>query len=163
MACYLSDFVKEVDAIELNPYLIKMGEETAKFLNISNVHFIEGNYIHYKFTKRYDIVFSLSNHFTIDGNLNVGFEDYIRKIFDNMNNDGILFFESHDINGDDKDMDLKFQIASKYFKLIDYKMVRAFYTADIDKLFAIFQRLENSDQEHKLTFRLDLAKHKYQY
>ena len=84
-----------------------MGVETAKFLDISNINFIEGDYANYKFKKKYDIIFSLSNHFTIDGNLNIGFEDYIWKIFDNINNDGILFFESHDINGDDKDMDLE--------------------------------------------------------
>lgn len=140
-----------------------MGVETAKFLDISNINFIEGDYANYKFKKKYDIIFSLSNHFTIDGNLNIGFEDYIWKIFDNINNDGILFFESHDINGDDKDMDLKFQIANKYFSLIDYKMVKAFYKADIDKLFAIFRKMDNPSNENKLDFKLEIAKHKYQY
>ena len=163
MACYLSEFVKEVDAIELNPYLIEMGKETAEFLDISNVNFVQGDFIQHDFTKRYDFVFSLSNHFTIDGNLNMDFESYIKKIFSTLNTGGVMFFESHDINGDDKDLDYKFQIASRYFTLVDYKMVTAFYPADIDKLFAIFRRLNEPGQPQKIDFKLVEAKNKYHY
>ena len=74
---------------------------------------------------------------TIDGNLNIGFESYISKIFNTLNEEGILLFESHNINGDDKDMDVKFEIASKYFTLVKYKMVKAFFPQDIDKLFLL--------------------------
>ena len=57
----------------------------------------------------------MSNHFTIDSNLNINFESIIKKIFDALNTGGIMLFESHDINGDEKDMDTKFQIDSKVF------------------------------------------------
>ena len=163
LACYISDFVKDVDGIELNPYLNEMGKETSKFLKISNTDFIEGDFINHTFTKKYEIIFSLSNHFTIDGNLNIGFELYIQKIFNVMNNDGILFFESHDIKGDDNDLDLKFQIASKYFDLVEHKMVKAFYPADIDKLFAVFKKLDNPGEIQKNKFNLNKAKMKYKY
>jgi len=163
MACHLSESVKEIDAIELNPYLIGMGKETASFLNISNVNFIQGDFIQYDFTKKYDVIFSLSNHFTIDGNLNIDFELYVKKIFDILNVGGVLFFESHDINGEDKDIDYKFKIASKYFKLVDHKMVKAFYPADIDKLFVIFKRLDKIGQPLEIDFKLSEAKNKYEY
>lgn len=163
LSCYLAEFSKEVDGIELNPYLIEMSETTKRFLHINNVHFIEGNFITYILEKTYDIVFSLSNHFTIDGNLNIGFETYILKVYHLTNKNGILFFESHDINGDDKDLDIKFQIASKYFKLIKYKMVKAFYPSDIDKLFAIFVRLDKPSATIKTDFKLVEARNLYQY
>ena len=163
VVCYLSEFVKEVDGIELNPFLNEMGKTTANFLNIHNGNFNEGDFVEYDFTRTYDIIFSLSNHFTIDGNLNIGFELYIQKIFNNLNDDGMMFFESHNVRGDDKDMDLKFEIASKYFSLIDYKMVKAFYSADIDKLFAVFKRLDKPGPAQALEFKLSSAIHKYTY
>jgi protein-L-isoaspartate O-methyltransferase len=163
VACYLSDFTKNVDGIELNPYLVKMGEATIDFLNIQNVNFIVDDFIKYNFSKKYDLIFSLSNHFTIDGNLNIGFESYIRKIFNTLNVGGVLFFESHNINGDDKDMDLKFEIASKYFTLEKYKMVKAFFPQDIDKLFAVFKKRDVSGSPIKTNFILENAKKNYNY
>ncbi|WP_340153098.1 class I SAM-dependent methyltransferase [uncultured Marivirga sp.] len=163
LACYLAEYSKEVEGIELNPYLVKMGEATAKFLNISNVNFIEGDFTKFEFENKYDIVFSLSNHFTIDGNLNIGFESYISKIFNVLNNGGILFFESHNIYGDDKDLDLKFEIASKYFKLVKFKMVKAFFPQDIDKLFAVFEKLDKPGSPVKTTFNLEKAQKQYHY
>ena len=163
LASYISEFVKEVDAIELNPYLVEMGKETAKFLTIENIDFIEGNFITHGFSTNYDIVFSLSNHFTIDGNLNIDFESYIKKIYDLMKPGGFMMFESHNINGDDKDLDQKFRMASKYFDLIDYKMISAFYPADIDKLFAIFKRLDTKEEPQPFNFNLEEAKLKYEY
>tara|TARA_B110000459_G_scaffold200076_1_gene247892 strand:+ start:480 stop:1337 length:858 start_codon:yes stop_codon:yes gene_type:complete len=163
IASYLSDYSKNVDGIELNPYLVKMGEVTIDFLNITNVKFIVADFIKYDFLRKYDVVFSLSNHFTIDGNLNIGFESYISKIFNTMNKEGILLFESHNIRGDDKDMDIKFEIASKYFTLLKYKMVKAFFPQDIDKLFAVFKKRDVVGKPIKTDFTLEKAKHKYDY
>jgi SAM-dependent methyltransferase len=163
MSCFLSEYVKDVDAVELNPYLVKMGVATAQFLKISNISFLNGDFTQYQFTRTYDIVFSLSNHFTIDGNLNMDFDSYIQKIFKVMNKGGILFFESHSIDGDDKDLNEKFEIASKYFSLKKYKMVKCFFPQDIDKLFAVFQRLDNPGQPQKRDFDLQVARHKYEY
>ena len=163
VACYLSDYSKNVDGIELNPYLVKMGLATIDFLNVKNVNFIVADFIKYDFQKKYDVVVSLSNHFTIDGNLNIGFESYLSKIFDTLNEEGILLFESHDINGDDKDMDIKFEIASKYFTLLNYKMVKAFFPQDLDKLFAVFKKRDVAGEPIKTDFILVNAKKKYNY
>lgn len=164
LACHISNFVKEVDGIELNPFLVEMGQETKKFLSIKNVNFIQADFISYEFNRTYDIVFSLSNHYTIDGNLNLDFESYIKKIFKLLNSNGQMFFESHNVFGDDRDMDAKFLIASKYFKLIDYKMVKAFYSSiDIDKLFAVFVRLDEPGESQQFNFKLSDAISKYKY
>ena len=80
-----------------------------------------------------------------------------------MNKEGILLFESHNIRGDDKDMDIKFEIASKYFTLLKYKMVKAFFPQDIDKLFAVFKKRDVVGKTIKTDFTLEKAKHKYDY
>jgi len=163
LTCYLSDFFEKVDGIELNPYLIEMGEVTKKFLERENIEFISDDFIGHQFKSEYDVVFSLSNHHTIDGNLEMGFESYIKKIYEILGEDGILFFESHDIDGGDADLEEKFKIASKYFELVDHKMVRAFFDVDIDKLFAIFRRKNEKSGTALLDFSLDEARSKYHY
>ena len=162
LSIYLSDYFKEVVGIELNPYLIRMGECVKNHLGVRNVNFIKADFMSYSFNNQFDAVFSLSNHFTIDGNLNMSFEDYIYKIYNLLNNGGVLFFESHNINGDDSDLDQKFLIASQYFDLKKYKMVKAFYPADIDKLFAVFIKKPSISEKYS-SFSLDKARHEYEY
>ena len=58
---------------------------------------------------------------------------------------------------------LKFEIMSKYFKLIDYKMGKVFYTPDIDKLFAVFKKLDKPGPIQDVEFKLSEARHKYTY
>ncbi|MEZ5021701.1 MAG: methyltransferase domain-containing protein [Chitinophagales bacterium] len=79
MANYLTDYYNEVVGIEINPFLIKMGETVAKYFDNKNISFVNADFITYNFDKKFDAVFSLSNHFTIDGNLNMNFEAYIKK------------------------------------------------------------------------------------
>ena len=49
LTCYISEHVKDIDAIELNPYLVEMGYEIVKFLKISNINFIHSYYTTYNF------------------------------------------------------------------------------------------------------------------
>ncbi len=163
LTCHIAEYLEAVDGIELNPYLVNMGIETAKYLELSNVNFICADFMTHAFDEGYDLILSLSNHFTIDGNLNVGFEDYIKKIYSISNENALLFFESHSIKGADSDLDAKFGIASKYFDLIKYKMVRAYYPADIDKLFAVFRKRNVAGGSQHLSFRLKEAMTRYDY
>lgn len=164
LACYLSDHFRMVDGIELNPYLVQMAEETKKHLAIENVHFIKDDFATHEFEPQsYDVVFSLSNHYTIDGNLNKDFNFFITKIFEILKKDGILFFESHNVDGDDRDLEEKFRTASQYFDLVDNKMVRAFHEPDIDKLFAIFKKREAIGEPQSTGFNLEEAKNRYHY
>jgi ubiquinone/menaquinone biosynthesis C-methylase UbiE len=164
MVNYLSDYYNEIVGIEINPYLIKMGETVSKYLNHKNISFVNSDFITHNFDKKFDAVFSLSNHFTIDGNLNMSFESYINKIYNVMNDGGILFFESHNIDGDDKDLEEKFRVADKYFQILKYKMVKSFYPADIDKLFAVFIKKNLvTDLSQDFSFNLEYAKTQYSY
>lgn len=163
MACELSYAAAAVDAVELNPYLNEIGILTAEFLE-KNVNFINEDFTKYKTDKKYDVILSLSNHHTIDGNLDIDFERYIKKIFDMSRPGAILLFESHSIWGDDSDLEKKFDICNKYFYLQRFKMVPAFYEPDIDKLFAVFSRREQSEEKPKeLDFNLDHASKQYNF
>ena len=162
-ACHLSKYVKSVDGVELNPYLIRISNEVKSYLSLANVNFHEADFTSFTSDEQYGFVFSLSNHHTIDGNLDMNFEEYISKIFDLLEPGGFLFFESHNIYGDDSDLEKKFLICSKYYELIKYKMIKAFYRPDIDKLFAIFHKKEQITDAQKTVFSLESAQYRYEY
>ena len=170
LAIHVAGYVKEVDAIELNPYLNKIGEDTAQYLRVKNARFMTADFASYDMQKKYDVVFSLSNHHTIDGNLNMGFLRYSEKIFNLLKPGGFLFFESHNVfgngklgPGDDSDLDKKFELAGQFFQLVRHKMVRSFYPVDIDKLFAVFRRREIADPTARNNFDFLAARKSYQY
>ena len=162
--------MKEVDALDINPYLNQIGIDTARYLGIKNVHFKTLDFSTYETDKKYDVVFSLSNHHTIDGKLNMGFAKYSEKIFNLLKPGGLLFFESHNVwgdgnlgPGDDSDLEKKFELASKYFEIVKYRMVPAFYPVDIDKLFVVFKRRAEINESRKTDFNLESARKTYHY
>jgi SAM-dependent methyltransferase len=170
VAIHVADFVKEVDGLEINPYLNKIGNDAAIYLETENVHFNTADFSTFKTGKKYDAVFSLSNHHTIDGNLNMNFYSYSEKIFNLLKSGGLLFFESHNVwgdgtlgPGDDSDMDKKFELCGQFFEILKYKMVSAFYPVDIDKLFVVFKRRQVQDPTFKTNFDLISARENYNY
>lgn len=170
LAVHVAGFVKQVDAIEINPYLNKIGEDTAYFLGTKNVNFITADFSSFTTQKKYDAVFSLSNHHTIDGNLNMGFLRYSEKIFNLLKPGGLLFFESHNVwgdgnlgPGDDSDLDKKLELSGQYFEIVKHKMVHSFYPVDIDKLFVVFRRRLIQDPTFKTNFDLVSARTSYEY
>jgi hypothetical protein len=171
MSQYVSHHCKQVDALEYNPYLCQIGKVVADSLSINNVEFICDDFYLFHPDKKYDVVFSLANHATIDKKLSINFEDYMLKIFNIMNPEGYLFFESHDVfghgtgaPGDDGDLDLKFDIAEQYFEVIKHKMVPKFVPCDdIDKLFMVLKRRPEKQPDAVRTFsRLEAIK-KFDY
>jgi len=164
LACEVASQAGSVTAVEYNPFLNRIGRAAAEYLSLENISFIDANFENYSADKTFDCVFSLSNHHTIDGGLNISFDRYIRKIFDLTKSGATFFFESHNIWGDDKDLEKKFDICSKYFLLKRSKMVKAFYKPDIDKLFAVFERRESALEDAKCSqFNLAAASKSYQF
>lgn len=93
--------VKSVDAIELNPFLVSIGKEVQQFLSIKNVTFITADFSKIEINKTYDIIFSLANHLTGDGNLNTAFREYMERLHALLNDNGYVMFESHAYESND--------------------------------------------------------------
>ncbi|AZE24265.1 hypothetical protein [Pseudomonas chlororaphis] len=113
---------------------------------------------------------SFSNHHTIDGNLNMGFENYMKRLVSFLKPGGYLLFESHNVFGpgsgavgDDGDMDEKIKIMNTYFAIERYRMVNCYMRHmidDVDKLFIVARLVENPP---KTDFRLEQAIRRYHY
>jgi SAM-dependent methyltransferase len=170
VAVHCGRLARSVVAVELNPYLNRIAVETARHFKHDNVEVVESDFSAYETGKRFDVVLSFSNHHTIDGNLNMGFENYIHKIASLLKPNGYLLFESHNVFGpgtggvgDDGDMAQKVAIMNKRFEIDRYKMVRCFLkhgVEDLDKLFIVARK---SDSPSAAAFDLDTAIQKYTY
>jgi SAM-dependent methyltransferase len=170
VASYCAKKSASVTGIELNPYLNLIARDTANYLNLQNINILDDCFAKFTTDKKFDVVLSLSNHHTIDGNLHMDFEHYIKKIFDLLKPDGYLLFESHNVfaqgigaMGDDGDMDHKFAIMNQYFDIEKYRMVRCFLkhgVEDLDKLFIVARR---SLMPRLVPFNLQTAREKYHY
>lgn len=167
----IADRVGSVEGIEYNPYLVSVANLARDFLGVENARFCVGDFEEFEPEGRYDAAFSLANHCTIDGNLNMGFEDYIAKVFSLLRSGGHLFFESHNVfgpgkgaPGDDGDLDRKFDIVERYFEVVKLRMLPAFVPAyDIDKLFVVLRRRPSYQSNAKRTFNLASAITRYGY
>ncbi|MFN7711260.1 MAG: class I SAM-dependent methyltransferase [Curvibacter sp.] len=148
LALALARRVAQVDAVEINPFLVDIGRAAARHLGPHKVRFILADIEAWSPLTLYDAVLSLANHSTIDQRMSMDFETYVAKLFSLLRPGGWLFFESHNVfgpgtggPGDDGDLDRKFDIMERYFELVDASMHRSFVPAhDIDKLFVRLRR-----------------------
>jgi SAM-dependent methyltransferase len=170
-ALALATRVGHVDGLEFNPYLVAIANIAKDFLGAVNASFIPGDFVDFETSEKYDVVCSLANHCTIDGNLSMDFEQYIAKVFSLLKPGGILFFESHNVfgpgaggAGDDGDLDAKFDIVERYFSVLRYKMTQAYVPAfDIGKLFVVLRRRDRYEADVVRTLRLSDARQRYGY
>jgi SAM-dependent methyltransferase len=170
VAAYCAKRAKSVMAVELNPYLNRIAIDTAKYLKLGNITVVEDDFTRFSTDKQFDVVLSFSNHHTIDGNLNMGFENYIKKIVAHLKPGGYLLFESHNVygpgtgaEGDDGDMEEKMRIMNTWFTIERYRMVNCFLehmVHDVNKLF-IVARL--ADQPEPVSFSLPEAITRFHY
>ena len=91
---FTSRFVKDITGVEINPYLLKIANETKEFLDIENTRFIESSFEKFECEEKFDIIFSLANDETIDGNTKFTFSEYILKIHKLLTDKGVLIFET---------------------------------------------------------------------
>lgn len=108
-----SKFVKQVDAFD-NKFGNVLTAKIAKFfLKRNNIKIFRNNVEKFQTKKKYDIVYSFAIHHWI----NMPFESYIKMLKNLTKKDGMVFFESHDLNNLDKDFEQKKEIIKKHFKI----------------------------------------------
>lgn len=86
----------KVDGIDINPYMIKIGELCAKYLGLErHVNLKSGLFQDFDAEKKYSVVFSFATHWTDDENYRIGLEKHLMKIYELLKPEGKLIFESH--------------------------------------------------------------------
>ena len=138
----ISDDLKNIDGVEINPFLIDMGNEVKQFIKNTNCSFFVTSFEKYSSDKKYDLIFSLANDETIDGNTKFTFEEYIEKIFNLLLKNGILIFESQAADAYDKNkFKPKLEFLLKKFDVLEERIVTSEYPINVpNRIFMILKK-----------------------
>ena len=138
----ISDDLKNIDGVEINPFLIDMGNEVKQFIKNTNCSFFVTSFEKYSTDKKYDLIFSLANDETIDGNTKFTFEEYIEKIFNLLLKNGILIFESQAADAYDKNkFKPKLEFLLKKFDVLEERIVTSEYPINVpNRIFMILKK-----------------------
>lgn len=109
---YVSKFVKYVDGIEMDHYLVEIGNKVKKYLKIKNCTFYISTFEQFITNKKYDFIMS----FAVHRRVNYSLEKYMGMLHKMMNKNRCLIIESQDIKGVDKNFsnEMKQIIKGKY-------------------------------------------------
>jgi len=129
---HLSNFLKSMAGVEINPYLINISNDTKEYLEIKNAIFYNCSFEDFKIDKKYDIIFSLANDSTIDGNTKFNFSEYVEKIISLLSKNGLLIFESQamDMMPASK-FEPKLNYLKHYFSIIEERLVPSEYPVNV--------------------------------
>jgi SAM-dependent methyltransferase len=132
LTIHISKYLNSMDGVELNPYLVNIANDTKSYLKNENVEFYTSSFEQFSTSKKFDIVFSMANDETIDGNTKFTFQEYIEKIISLLKPDGFLMFET--VSPDTYEPKLfepKLIILKNYFEILEDKMVKSEYPLNV--------------------------------
>jgi SAM-dependent methyltransferase len=133
---YVSKFVKQIDGVEINPYLINIANDVKEYLKSLNSNFFNSSFENFSTEKKYDVIFSLANDSTIDKNTKFNFYEYLDKILNLLKKDGLLIFESQAIDVLRKSQfDKKFDVLKSHFDVLKNTMVDSEYPVNVPQRF----------------------------
>ncbi len=84
-----------VDGVEPNEFIIEHGNILKDFYKLDNINFYKSKFEEFLISKKYDIILSLANHSTYDGETEFNLDEYFLKISELLTEKGTLIFESH--------------------------------------------------------------------
>jgi spermidine synthase len=121
MGCVLfsvRDSIKSGLGVEINKFLVEQSDLIASYLNSNKkLKFICTSFENLsKNQYSFDVILSLANHSTYDGNTKQSLDSYFSKIYELLADDGQLIFESHPPEIEPYDnLEKTFDIIKKYF------------------------------------------------
>lgn len=140
---FVSKYVSNIDGVELNSYLVDIGDEVKNYLQIRNLEFFKSSFEEFNKNETYDVIFSLANDETIDGNTKFTFKEYIEKIIKLIKNNGYLMFETVSTDTYEPRIFLpKLEFLKKHFEVIEDKMVKSEYPINVpERRFLVLKKL----------------------
>lgn len=95
LAVTLAKVAKDVTGFDINPFLIEAGNVAARVLQRDNVRLSAGAFEDMKLEGPYDVVMSLANHSTFDGQTRYSLNAYFDRCRSLLRPRGLFLFESH--------------------------------------------------------------------
>jgi SAM-dependent methyltransferase len=91
----LAEVANRVTGFDVNPFLVEIGRTVARTLERSNTDFIAAGFEDARLGGPYDVVMSLANHSTYDGQTRYDLQSYFDRCVSLLQPGGLFIFESH--------------------------------------------------------------------
>ena len=140
MALRCAGEVAEVEAVEINPHLVRIGEEVAAWLEIENGRFVCADFLQFIPERTYDGILSLACHHTDDGNMRPGLRTYLERLHGLLKERGYLFFESHSTEARSKTFLPDLRAHSDLFELRESQFLGFGHAKGGDRVFVVLQK-----------------------
>ena len=136
----VASYVKKVVGYEISPSLVDIANKVSKFLNINNVEFHCEDFTANKHIKTYNAVFAFAIHTWLVTEM-FAEEDFVDLIYNLLENEGYLFFESNNM----RDCDGTFKKLCSMFvergmKICLHKNLSDTYRSDIIREIVVLQK-----------------------
>lgn len=114
------------DCLDWNPYMLEIGEEVAKFLGFEDkIKFYHDTFQDWSAPRKYSVALSLASHWTTDEGLRLTLRDHMEKIYDILEPDGYLVFESQKGEHHNPDFENNINNIQDIFHIESYRVIEA--------------------------------------
>jgi len=132
----MSDYVRNATGIEIGESLVHVGRLAQAYLQKTNVEFVNANFNDLKLDKKFDFICSFAVHYWLGADI----EQYALKLKALLKPEGMVLFESQDIDRVDSDWDDKLKkFMSKGFTEIESGFLKD--DGKIDRRFSILKKI----------------------
>ena len=127
-----------VQGIDINPHLIQIASCVQYHLGIVNAGFDVSTFEDLEARHNYDAVLSLANHSTYDGQTRHSLAEYFEKCRDCLSPGGLLIFESHPPQLDDREkLGRTMELIGRRFEIEAFTVIAADSFLDRDRTFVL--------------------------
>ena len=137
----VAPYVKKVIGYEISPSLFNIANKTSKFLNINNVEFHCEDFTSKEHKEKYNVIFAFAIHMWLI-NENFTENDFVNLMYDLLENNGYLFFESNDFSKFDESFKkLCSLFEDKNMKICLHENISDKHVSSIKREVVIFQKV----------------------
>jgi SAM-dependent methyltransferase len=113
----LAAVASRVTGFDVNPFLVEIGRAGARALGRSNTEFIAAGFEDARLGGPYDVVMSLANHSTYDGQTRYDLQSYFDRCVSLLRPGGSFIFESHTPSFEGKGIEQVCDIIAQRFEV----------------------------------------------
>ena len=139
----IARYVKNIDAFDTDQNYIKIANLVKDYLNIKNCNFLISQVEEFKTNRQYDFLISTAIH----GWVKMSFIEYIHKLNTLVKEDGIILFESHEVDVHPEWLEKK-ALLLKAYKMLEEGIIddvdTEIYKSEIRE-FLILKKTKNSN------------------
>lgn len=137
----IADVAKQVMGFDIHPGLIDIGVLVKKYLKLDNVDLAVSSFEDFVVQEPVDVVLSLANHSTFDGNTKQSVKEYFSKCRFSLKPGGCMLFESHHPQYENKEsLEKVCEIMKDFFIIRERRNLRRGTFFDRGRTFIVAER-----------------------